>query len=383
MTLGWVLLTLAWVPTFYLVLLSLAAWRAANPWPALALSAAPSTRFRIVIPAHNEARHIAAVVRHTLTLDYPPERFRVVVVANACTDETAALAAAAGAQVIEYEVPGKGGALDHAFGRLADDPDWEAVVVLDADSTLDRHALRVLDALFQAGADAVQLRYAVANATAHPRTEIAAVQLASLNGLRPLARDRLGWSAGIYGNGFALTRRTLADVPYRAFGIVEDLEYHQHLFLAGKRVRYADAAAVWAEMPVARHQLATQRVRWERGKLWTIRHYLGAVLRHFPLRPWATLGQIGDLCMPPVAWVALLFGAALFIGPTWPVRTLALAGFAAILVHYLQAVRRYHLLGLFASALRHAPHYIAEKLWAVLHSAATERQLGWKRTERE
>jgi cellulose synthase/poly-beta-1,6-N-acetylglucosamine synthase-like glycosyltransferase len=383
MTWAWWLLVVAWMPTFYLIALSLAAWRAPNPWPPLLLNASPRIRFRIVIPAHNEARQIAAIARHALALDYPRPLFQVVVVANACTDETASLAAAAGAQVIEYAIPGKGGALDYAFGTLAADPAWDAVVVLDADSTLDRHALQVLDALFQAGAEAAQLRYAVANATAHPRTEIAAVQLASLNGLRPLARDRLGWSAGIYGNGFALARATLAAVPYRAFGIVEDLEYHQHLFLAGMRVRFADAATVWAEMPVARHQLATQRARWERGKLWTIRHYLGPVLRHFRHRPWTTLGQIGDLCMPPAAWVALLFGAALLLGPAWPARALALLGFLAIILHYLQAVSRYHLLALFGSALRHAPSYIAEKLWAVLHSAVTERHLGWKRTERE
>lgn len=379
---AWVILALAWVPTFYLIVLSLAAWGAPNPWRQPAAGQPARTRFRVVIPAHDEARHIAQTVTQALALDYPRSSYRVVVVANACQDETAALAQAAGAEVLEYPIPGKGGALDYAFTALANDPEWDAVVVLDADSRLDAHALWVLDTLFQTGADAVQLRYAVANADAHPRTEIAAVQLASLNGLRLLARDRLGWSAGIYGNGFALARATLAAVPYRAFGIVEDLEYHQHLFLAGKRVRFSDAAAVWAEMPMARHQLATQRVRWERGKLWTIRHYLRAVLTHLGQRPWATIGQIGDLCMPPVAWVALLFGVVLLFG-TPLARASAFAGLAALLIHYGQAVARYQLHPLFWRAIRHAPRYIVEKLWAVLHSACTERQLVWKRTERE
>lgn len=380
---AWTILALAWAPTFYLIVLSLAAWGVPYPWPEQGAPRTPRTRFRLVIPAHDEARHIRHAVTQALTLDYPNALFQVVVVANACRDETAALAEAAGASVIEYPIPGKGGALDYAFTQLTDDPDWDAVVVLDADSTLDRHALRVLDFLFQEGAEAVQLRYAVANALAHARTEIAAVQLASLNGLRLLSRDRLDWSAGICGNGFALARATLAAVPYRAFGIVEDLEYHQHLFLAGKCVQFSDAAAVWAEMPVARHQLATQRARWERGKLWTIRHYLGPVLRQFWKRPWATLGQLGDLCIPPVAWVALLFGIVLLLGPDAITRGLALLGLIAIIAHYQQAVKRYQLQQHFWSALRHAPHYIAEKFWTVLHSAFTDRQLGWKRTERE
>ncbi|GAB6050882.1 glycosyltransferase family 2 protein [Hydrogenophilus islandicus] len=379
----WMVLALLAIPPFYLLALSWASRTLPYPWPPLrAQEKPPQTRFRVVIPAHNEALHITAAVEAARALDYPQERFQVVVVANACSDETAALAETAGATVYTFDPPGKGGALDYLFRTLAADPEWDAVVVVDADSTLDPQALRVLDALFAAGADAVQLRYAVKNATAHPRTEIAAVQLASLNGIRPLGRDRLGWSAGIYGNGFALARATIEAVPYRAYGVVEDLEYHQHLFLAGKRVRFADAAAVWAEMPVARHQLATQRVRWERGKLWTIRHYFGPVVRHFPRRPWATQGQLFDLMVPPIAWVALGHAVLLLFAPL-PVRLGAAAAFAAILLHYLHAAHRYQLLPLFGRALAHAPGYIAEKLWAVLRSLLTERELGWRRTERK
>lgn len=385
MTWWWLVWLLGGIPSFYLLLLTWVAAPLPYPWlPEKARSsrAQGQTRFRIVIPAHNEAKHIATTVSAALALDYPRSHFSVLVVANACTDETAEVAQAAGAAVLSYAPPGKGGALDYAFNQLLHDPSWDAVLVLDADSVLDPHALTVLDACFQCGAEAVQLRYAVRNVRVNARTEIAAIQLASLNGVRPLARSRFGWSAGIFGNGFALARDTVAAVPYRAHGIVEDIEYHQHLFLAGKRVDFTDAAAVWAEMPVARHQLATQRARWERGKLWTIRHYAPQVLRQLLRRPWQTVGQLFDLLIPPIAWVAILLALLAWIAPQ-PVRIAALLGFGAILIHYLYAAHRYRLLPLFARALMHAPRYIFEKLWAVLHSMVTERRLGWKRTERD
>ncbi|MFI6481516.1 glycosyltransferase [Nonomuraea sp. NPDC050663] len=84
----------------------------------------------IVIPAHNEA----AVVGRLLSALQPSE-FDIVVVANGCTDSTAAVAASHGARVIETPVPSKREALrlgDQAavgFPRLYVDAD----VVIGAD----------------------------------------------------------------------------------------------------------------------------------------------------------------------------------------------------------------------------------------------------------
>lgn len=384
MTMAWLLIFLAWIPTCYLLLLGWAARRCPHSLPQdkLCFTSYPVTRFRVLIPAHNEARHIVATVTAARSLDYPADKLAIIVVANACTDDTAELARSAGAQVFEYAPPGKGGALHYAMNRLMDDLDWDALLVLDADSILDPWALAACDRLLQEGAEALQLRYAVRNALVTPRACLAAVQLASVDGIRPLGRNVLGWSAGIFGNGFVLTRRVIAEVPYQAFGIVEDIEYHQILQLSGKRVVFTDAAAVWAEMPETHRQLATQRARWIRGRFWTIRRYLIKVLRHTSVHPWLSLGQLTELCMPPISWVVLGFAGGFAVGDQGA-RTAALIGLAAILFHYWYAAGRYRLTYIFWKALRYAPFYIIEKLWVVLHSAITERNLGWKRTERE
>ena len=60
---------------------------------------APSRRFRFVVPAHNESAGIAETVRSLLAVDYPRELFEVVVVADNCSDDTAAQAEAAGSSV--------------------------------------------------------------------------------------------------------------------------------------------------------------------------------------------------------------------------------------------------------------------------------------------
>ncbi len=373
---------LAWLPTLYLIMLSLAARRCPPPWPPPGSLPHPLPRLHIVIPAHDEAALIADTVAAALTLDYPRNRFDVWVIANACRDDTAERAKMAGANVLELATPGKGQALDFALGHLLSLPEpWDAVVVLDADSTLSSNALQIIAQQLAAGSAAIQLRYAVRNMTDHPRTRTAALQLTSYNGVRPAGRDALGWSAGLFGNGFALTRQTIQQVPYRCHSIIEDLEYHQRLQAASIRVRFADAAVVWAEMPQTRRQLATQRVRWERGRLQLMRQDLCSSEPKFASSPFVALGRIAELYCPPVSWIALAFLAAFCCGNP-NTRLAAAMGLGALGWHYWDAARRYGLQKLFVTSLWYFPWFVVEKLVAVLLSFWREPTVRWHRTQR-
>ncbi len=59
------------------------------------------SRFLIVIPAHDEEAVIAASVRSCSRANYPPSLFSVLVIADNCSDQTATVAEAAGARVVE------------------------------------------------------------------------------------------------------------------------------------------------------------------------------------------------------------------------------------------------------------------------------------------
>jgi glycosyltransferase involved in cell wall biosynthesis len=103
----------------------------------------------ILIPAHNEAQVIGRTLRH-LQVGMRPGEFRIVVVANGCTDDTAARArdAAPGAKVIETPRPGKAHALNLA--RMAA-PAGAILICLDADLEVTAEALRALIAPLQSG----------------------------------------------------------------------------------------------------------------------------------------------------------------------------------------------------------------------------------------
>jgi hypothetical protein len=85
LALSWALGLTVLPAALYLGLLAVLA-RPTRP-PADAL---PTVRFAVVVPAHNEQEQIAQTVASLKAMDYPADKYRVVVVADNCTDETAA-----------------------------------------------------------------------------------------------------------------------------------------------------------------------------------------------------------------------------------------------------------------------------------------------------
>ena len=157
----------------------------------------------------------------------------------------------------------------------------DAFVVVDADSEVLRTS-RDMTWRSAPGRMPSQCRYFVRNSgdsVADPADECRAL---AFNVLRPRGRDRLGLSAGIYGNGFALSAGTLRAVPYTAASVVEDLEFHLALVRALAECG-SQSMAVYGDMPVAGAGVKTQRARWEGGRFRMMarrrRSLLGEVLK--------------------------------------------------------------------------------------------------------
>lgn len=101
----------------------------------------------IVVPAHNEERVLGRTLS-ALLAEAAPGEFDVVVVANGCTDATAAVAGGfAGVRVVETEVPSKSNALRLGDETAAGFPR----VYLDADVVLASAQVRALCAALTGG----------------------------------------------------------------------------------------------------------------------------------------------------------------------------------------------------------------------------------------
>jgi 1,2-diacylglycerol 3-beta-glucosyltransferase len=250
---------------YHVLLAGVAAWRHAPPLPA----AAKAKRFGILIPAHNEEACIAQAIASCHAQDYAPESIEVVVIADNCTDGTAHQARTAGAICLERSNDrqrGKGSALAWAFPQICD-RGYDAVVILDADCTLDRNALSALCEGLLAGHHAIQLRNVPSNADECSVSYLLAVANRLENDFFYKPKDLLGLAVFLRGTGMMLSSEILAACPWQAFSRAEDAEYTLRLFDRGYRVRFETRAAVRSAAPIQPRQLATQRRRWVGGQL--------------------------------------------------------------------------------------------------------------------
>jgi cellulose synthase/poly-beta-1,6-N-acetylglucosamine synthase-like glycosyltransferase len=370
--------------TIELLLLTLGgllpARRPAETNPALA-----PDHIAVVVPAHNEEIDIARCVTSLLACEQPTGQFSVYVVADNCTDNTADCARAAGAKVLERhdaEKRGKGHALEYAFNRLLKEP-IDAVLIIDADTVVEPNFIRACEQVFAEGADAVQCRYTVNNPEASRRTRLMHVALLAFNVLRPRGRERWGFSVGISGNGFGLSRNVLQSVPYCAPSVVEDLEYHLALVWADKRVRFVDTTSVRADMPTEKGGTDSQRARWEGGRLRMMREQIPSLMRVVLTGHRRLLEPLLELLLLPLAWHVLLLLITLFI-PFWLTQSYALFALGLVLCHVLGALWVGRATFKDVLALMTVPFYIVWKLTRLPRLLKTaDKQATWVRTERE
>lgn len=260
-------------------------------------------RFAVVMPAHDEEAGISATLASLTGMDYGAG-FETIVVADNCSDATAARARAAGVTVWEREAhddPGKGQALAWAFERLLRErAGVDAVAVVDADCTVAPDLFDALGARLAAGARAVQASYVVSNPDDAPAAAARYAGFALINHVRPLGKSVLGVSCGLLGTGMAFEAALLREVPWRAFDVTEDVEYNLRLAEAGIRVEFAPEATVASPMPTSLDAAAVQRERWEAGSVGLAR---GAATRMLAAgvaaRDVNRIHAAAELLMPP------------------------------------------------------------------------------------
>ncbi len=337
----------------------------------------------VLVPAHNEEALIGRCIR-SLTAN-ARSGVDVLVVAHNCTDATAVRAEAAGARVLVLNDPGqtgKGCALKHGFAATLARPS-HGVLVIDADSVIGPGLIDKVRRRLLAGAPVLQCRYEISRSQERRITKLTILAFHAFNILRPRGRARLGLSAGILGNGFALHREVLKRVPYNAQSIVEDLEYHLTLVRAGICVEFIDTAVVYGELPFTSKGAQAQRARWEGGRLRVMKHWTPKLLADVASGRVRLIEPLLDLLALPISLGVTLLLVAACLPVTW-LRIYVLAAFAVLLFHVTAAAVSGPGFWGTMKALSTAPGYILWKLsifpeiWRTSQANAS-----WIRTERE
>lgn len=288
----------------YLAFLSVLAYMERN---SKCMKAQHERRFAIVVPAYNEENSLPRTLRNLLQVNYPQDKFDIVVIADNCTDDTAYVAEREGAHVMVRNNPdkrGKGYALRWCFDKLIENNDeygYDAVVVVDADSIVTSNLLRVMNKYMENGAEVVQ-GYLTVDAQPDVWTsEIIRIGFTLYNYVRPLARRSIGYPAGLRGNGMCFSMDVLKRVPWDAYSLTEDLEYGIKLLLNDIDIVFAPEAIGFNVVPKDAKNAESQRERWEIGRYPILEKYTGKLLKEsFKRKSFKIFDTLIDLVTPPL-----------------------------------------------------------------------------------
>lgn len=269
----------------------------------------PAGSIVVVIPAHNEAASISPTLENVRA--QLRESDRMLVVADNCTDDTAATAKASGAEVIErndVSRRGKGYALQFALDHLRAAPP-AIVVFMDADCLFKSGALQQIAGLAaQKDRPAQALYLMTAPKEAGPRLQVAEFAWAFINNVRMRGLARLFDVTRFTGAGFAAPWRALSGLDLGSGEIVEDLALTMTLIRKNAAPIFVPDALVTSEFPGDDAALTRQSARWSIGSLsYSARESLGALIDGFAKGRFAQIGAAIDLMIPPLT----IFAAAL------------------------------------------------------------------------
>jgi hypothetical protein len=348
-------------------------------------------RIAVLVPAHDEAAGIGETIRGIRAQLVDSDR--LLVVADNCSDDTATLAARAGAEVVERfdtRLRGKGYALDFGVNALAADPP-EVLVVVDADCHLEADALPTIAALCEQTGRPIQALYLMhLPAGAAIGQRVGAFAWRVKNYVRPLGSSRLGMPCQLMGTGMAFPWGRVAKISMATGHIAEDMLLGVQCARAGAPPLFCPDATVASAFAAAEAGAQSQRRRWEHGHIGLILaeapRLLARGLRHGDAR---LVGMALDLAVPPLALLGILIAVLVALS----------TGFTALSGSATPFVAATLLMSAFAGAVllawvRHGRTVITlrQLLWAPIYALGkvplylaflTRRQVEWVRTRRD
>lgn len=231
-------------------------------------SSPPRTKFGIIIPAHDEEILLPRLLISINQQHYPLSLFDAIVIADNCIDRTIEIASEHNAIILEREDSqrlGKGYAIKFALENISIDQ-YDAILIVDADTIVAKDALRQLDQTITKGGKIIQCYNGVANPDDSWFTRLMDISRTIANEIYQPSKEKLGLSSHLMGNGMCFSRDIVLTYGWDSFTVGEDWEYYAKLVEKGERIAFARKARVYHQESSSLKQATPQRMRWSGGR---------------------------------------------------------------------------------------------------------------------
>ena len=299
-------------------------------------------KFLVLVPAYKEDTVILKTTKHNLQMKYRYHKdlFDYVVISDSLHAETNAELRKTGARVIEVNLTKstKVKALQAAMAQCKDQ--YDGIVILDADNTVDSHFLNTANQYMAQGFKAIQGQRIAAN------EENTAALLDGLsekanNAMLCAGANRLGFSSKLSGSGMVFNYQLFKEMVYQ-LNAIGGFDKELEIALTKQRtfIKYAERLVVKDQKVSSFKAMSKQRGRWIQAQ------YSFMASAFFPALKALFSGnkdhfhKVMQLALPPralapFALLALMLTGAIASGSLFIISTIALkilvTGYALLL----------------------------------------------------
>ncbi len=228
--------------------------------------------FSIIVPAKNEAKVIGRLLDALLRLNYPKDKFEVIVVVDGSTDNTFKICARYAEEhgenirvVCKPVSDGKPSALNYGLKHAK----GEIIGIFDADSIPEGNVLTSVCKYFRdSEVAAVQGRNFSMNAEENRLTKLISYEESVWCETFLRGKDVLDLFVHLKGSCQFIRRDVLEQLGgFDGKALSEDMDLSVRLVERGYKIKYASDVRSWQETPSRVGQLFKQRTRWFRGTM--------------------------------------------------------------------------------------------------------------------
>lgn len=234
----------------------------------------------LMVPAHNEGKVIVQTVESLLSLDYPQDRYEIIVINDNSSDNSSELLARLQAKHKDRHLivmntdnvtggKGKSNALNIGFNQSR----GEYIAIYDADNTPEKTALRYLvgEIAHDPALGAVIGKFRTRNRFASLLTRFINIETLSFQWMAQAGRWKLFKLCTIPGTNFIMRREIIEKIGgWDVKAIAEDTEISFRIYMMGYRIKFQPKSVTWEQEPQTLNVWFKQRTRWAKGNIYVI-----------------------------------------------------------------------------------------------------------------
>lgn len=235
----------------------------------------------ILVPAHNESIVIRKTVQALLALDYPKDKYEIIIINDNSSDDSAAVLKAIQVKnpcrrmiVINTDSISGGKGKSNALNIGLSVASGTVIAIYDADNTPEPDALTLLveNLMSDDRLGAVIGKFRTRNRDASLMTRFVNIETLAYQCMNQAGRWFFFKLCTIPGTNFVVRRSIIEEIGgWDTKALSEDTEISFRIYRMGYKIKLMPLAVTWEQEPQLLRIWLKQRTRWAKGNIYVLR----------------------------------------------------------------------------------------------------------------